>query len=82
MMLSDILRSCLSKDCIKNQSLVEPFVVSLKQSSIAFTSGPPVDNNTAILALFVAVLSVSVNDGCWGNGTMLLELHTDFSLLS
>ena len=77
-----MLRLALSKDSIKNQSLVKPFVVSLKQSSIAFTSGPPVDNNTAILALFVAVLSVSVNDGWLGNGTILFELHTDFSLLS
>ena len=62
--LSNILRFSLSNDFIKNQSLVNPFVVSLKQSSIALTSGPPVENNTAILALLVALLSVSVKDGC------------------
>ena len=62
--LSSIFRLALLNDSIKNQSLVKPFVVSLKQSSIAVTSGPPVENNTAILALFVAVLSVSSKDGC------------------
>ena len=61
---------------------MSPFVVSLNATSIALTSLPPVEKITAILALFVATLSVKSKVGCCGSGTILLELHTDFSLFT
>ena len=81
MSLSEIDKLALSNDLIKYQSLVI-VLVSLKQSSIAFTFAPPVEKRTAILELLVAVLSVNSKVGCCGSGTILFELHTDFSLLS
>ena len=72
----------LSNCFIKNQSEVILLLFSLKLNSIPFTSVPPVETEIEILAFKLKSEFVKNKVGCCGSGTILFELHTDFSLLS